>query len=49
MSLERREDGEMVTVVYGSSQNVNQLRLGEAARLRQFPPIFHPLAQVGSL
>lgn len=31
MSFEKHKDGEMVTVVYGSSQNENRLRLGEAA------------------
>jgi hypothetical protein len=44
MSVERREDGEMVTVVYGTSQNVNRLKLGEVAIVQRLHPAAYALA-----
>ena len=44
MSVEKREDGEVVTVVYGTSQNVNRLRLGEMAIVQSLHPAAYALA-----
>lgn len=44
LSVEQREDGDMVRVVYGTSQHVDRLKTGEVAILRDKHPAAFSLA-----
>ena len=44
LSVENREDGDVVTVVYGTSQKVNRLQRGEVAILQSLHPAAFTLA-----
>ncbi len=44
MGVERREDGDVVSVVYGTSQNVTRLKTGEVAITQATHPAAYSLA-----
>lgn len=44
LRVERREDGDVVSVVYGTSQNVTRLKTGEAAITQASHPAAYALA-----
>jgi hypothetical protein len=44
MSVERREDGDLVSVVYGTSQNLTRLKTGEVAITQTRHPAAYALA-----
>jgi len=44
MSVERRVDGDLVSVVYGTSQNLVRLKTGEVAITRAKHPAAYALA-----
>lgn len=44
MEVERREDGDSVCVVYGTSQNITRLRAGEVAITQAHHPAAYALA-----
>lgn len=44
MSVERRDDGDMVSLVYGTSQNLNRLTTGEIAITQAKHPAAYALA-----
>ena len=44
MRIERREDGDVVSVVYGTSQNVTRLKTGEVAITQAHHPAAYSLA-----
>ena len=44
LSVERREDGDLVSVVYGTSQNLTRLKTGEVAITQTIHPAAYALA-----